>query len=166
MANFSSSFCTLTITHPNPTVVREFISTFLQSWSDDAGSGAYGPYICDIPELTKENTPSTLQLDFEGTGRWTFANTLSRLKDYMDYYLSLEQKIHFLSLATPIELEWDYVDEECGCQVLYSATGTHAIGQCNVAYDNNIQMSYPYTLENLLELGFNEESYSEYFDEQ
>lgn len=161
MANCSSASGNITFKNKDLTDLARFIYYFNKL----NGYAYYGTYIDELYDLdynqtyefVKENAllndKKEYELDFSfiGTGRWTYSNNLNwffNIKKNDDIITNYDKLI----LGTIIDV--DFVDEEGGCEVLYTYTASlHAkhnkYGEFDTVKENEEHVGYEHTAENI-----------------
>lgn len=159
MANLSSAFGEVTISSPNIYV----IDALLMLIDREVGHCAYYTDIdseCISFEQTDENNIKTFK--FTGVGRWQFSSNINCFYDWVLLSLDKEERnivddVLFLKLKqNDWSINFDFVDEESGCSVLYKSSITIEHNKTqdlnSITVFTHSEEDYDYNVVNLIKL--------------
>lgn len=157
MANLSSAYGTLTIPHwlLEEDKLVEILHRFFEEYEEPYYGVTYWEISPDDIYKAAENGRD-LDIEFFGTGRWTFYRCVEDPEwfFYVDKNPAGAEIIKYLESLTRVELPIEWIDEEGGCEVLYSCEGVlwlEADGK--LRFREDICEDYEYTDANLIKLG-------------
>lgn len=82
MANLSDASGGMAIYAKTPEQINKVFQVIKETWKD----GEYGAYFTEEPKIDPfDDDLLEGYVQFSGTGRWTFQNTLERLPDLFEY---------------------------------------------------------------------------------
>jgi hypothetical protein len=99
---------------------------------------------------------------FTGCGRWAYNSNLEILGESIERSDNSDTKNAYINLCALMEssgayIEVNYTDEECGFNVLYTATAKFSATTDGFIYEETAYEGYDYTPDNLVQLGFYED---------
>lgn len=115
MANLSDASGTALIYAKTPEQIKKVFKVLKETMEN----GDYGAWFSGEPEISPfDGNVMEGEVQFSGTGRWTFQNTLSDLPGIFNYKFKGEsQGIEEFTWW----IDFNYIDLETGCEVFYQA---------------------------------------------